>query len=63
MKSLLPEKVRIFIRNSYLFRKISLNVFNGVILKKRLIKNLSNIDDVIATTDYRGEKVLVPLFI
>ncbi len=61
MKSLLPEKVRIFIRNSYLFRKISLNVFNGVILKKRLIKNLSNIDDVIATTDYRGEKVLVPL--
>lgn len=61
MKSLLPEKVKLFIGNSYLFRIISLNVFNRIILKKKLIENLSNTDDIIATTDYRGKKVLVPL--
>ena len=60
-KNILPEKTRVYIKNSYFYRKISFRLYEAIIVKNKVRKNLSVPDLLIESKEYIGKKVLVPL--
>ncbi len=61
LKKLIPEKIRMYVKNSYFYRKISFRLYNGIVVKNKLRQNLSVPDLLIETKEYFGQKILVPL--
>ena len=55
------EKTRVYIKNSYFYRKISFRLYEAIIVKNKVRKNLSVPDLLIESKEYIGKKVLVPL--